>query len=66
MKCLCGYEYKEEFDEENYNIKVIIGDTEFNKIEGTFIIKEKNWDSSRIKEIELYSCPKCGTIKTDY
>lgn len=68
MKCVCGYEQgmgwvdngtgSDEFIEVNPNCD------EFQRIKGTFTI---NCEPMRygigIKEVFLYACPECGTVK---
>ena len=67
MKCICGYEHKQEFVNENgvHYYKTTVGDNKFIKIKGTFLLqKEYDYAPDAIEEIDLYACPKCGTIKT--
>lgn len=68
MKCAtCNYEYKDEYVNENGArfYKPIIGDNEFIQINGNFTIKiEGDWYNA-IQEIDLYACPKCGTVRIE-
>lgn len=60
MKCICGYENKDGFVNGEW-VKNIIGDEEFIKIEGSTF--KKSIGIFETKEIYLYACPKCGTVK---
>jgi rubredoxin len=65
MKCLCGYEYKEEFDgNETVAIK---GDAAFVEIDGHFTTRiEYDYNPSEIVTVSIYACPRCKTLKTDH
>lgn len=63
MKCLCGYEHKSGYTEDMKEWKEhLIGDEDFKQISGsTFKIRRDGfWNE---KEVELYICPKCGTVR---
>lgn len=61
MKCVCGYEYKCEWDS-----KPSKGDEEFKTMTVLGEMKQShNWghDTDEIKHRTLYICPKCGTVR---
>lgn len=61
-KCLCGYEYEDEYDQKGRNI--IKGDEEFISIDGHFTItKTEKWEADRTLKVGIYACPKCNTIQ---
>jgi hypothetical protein len=69
MKCNCGYEYEEGINENNNGKwETLKGKEKFIKIEGTFFIKkEYDYSPDEIKQINLYACPKCGSVRiSDY
>lgn len=58
MKCVCGYTYKIKHGETRKDPDVkLAGDEDFIEIEGTFLTSGR--------DVYLYACPKCGTIRTD-
>lgn len=64
MKCVCGYEHVAEYVRETKTCKSIIGDKEFLRIEGSFVVsKERDYGPDDLKKVTLYACPECGTIK---
>ena len=64
MKCLCGYEYEEEYQVfENVAIK---GDAAFIKIDGHFTTtKEHDYNPSEMVNVSIYACPRCKTLRTN-
>lgn len=59
-KCTaCGYEY--QWDTINKERIFIKGDEDFIKIIGKFAFETVR----RVREIDLYMCPKCYTVKGD-
>lgn len=67
MKCVCGYKhewYNYETDELESN-----GTKKFIKLKNHNIeIENQNWDGwhgSYEVEVDIYACPKCGTLKID-
>jgi hypothetical protein len=76
MKCICGYEHKQEFVKHDEDMikktgrevhwETTVGDEEFITIEGTFLIrKEQSYGPDKVDEVCLWACPKCGTLKID-
>lgn len=64
MKCsACQYEYEEEWKRGGDYI-VIKGDDRFIVISGTFLVERGGWDAGK-KEIYLFACPKCKTVKIE-
>lgn len=73
MKCLCGYNYLEDWEidreldfcgtEEQRQKLKDKNEEEFIKIQGHFIYKDTSGWDDRLEEIPLYICPKCGTVK---
>lgn len=65
MKChACGYEKTEKWDKDSHRFVNDIGDVPFIAIDGNFTItKRGNWHDYT-DHVNLYACPKCGTIKT--
>jgi len=61
MKCICGYEHENGIGEDGEWNDFLKGDEEFINIENRFqrYIKGVN----EYREVYLYACPKCGTIK---
>jgi len=57
MKCVCGYEYEESWD--NGELKKVKGDEEFIQVDCHMTIREDMQD----KKVSLYACPKCNTLK---
>lgn len=57
MKCVCGYEYEESWD--NGKLEKVKGDEEFIQVDCHMTIREDMKD----KEVKLYACPKCNTLK---
>lgn len=68
MKCVCGYIYEDEYikreNKPGFDRIVIKGDREFIHISGSFTIASDRYYSS-VKQVELYACPKCGTIRME-
>lgn len=64
MKCICGYEHEEEFDNEDRYYKTINGDDKFKEICGTFLIEDDDYYKLK-REVSIYACPKCGTLKIE-
>lgn len=65
MKCLCGYEYEEKF--ENMDTIVTKGDAAFIEIDGHFTTTiEYDYTPSEIVTVSIYACPRCKTLKTDH
>ena len=66
MKCVCGYKhehYNYETDEHESN-----GDKEFIKLLHPIIrVENKNrgWHEDNAKDVQIYACPDCGTLKID-
>jgi len=60
MKCACGYEYIENYDEEGV-YRVLIGDKDFITTKLTLTYEENKDIYIRI----VCVCPKCGTLKID-
>lgn len=64
MKCqACGYEHKTDYLH-HFDNPVIKGGEEFILIGGRFFIDDKS-NYPPIREIYLFICPKCGTVKAD-
>lgn len=62
MKCVCGYEYEEEFSKDIKAYISTIGDDEFKKIHGTFLCESYGWNQTKY-EVSLYAYPKCNTAQ---
>lgn len=62
MKCVCGYEYEAVIDDDHFNTAVTKGDDPFIKIEGSFHQTIEGY-YTRIQQVKVYGCPKCGTLK---
>jgi acetone carboxylase gamma subunit len=63
MKCVCGYEHTEEWDSEIKAYKTITGDSDFIEIDGKFTVNDGDpWHRNQ-RDIRIYACPKCGTLK---
>lgn len=61
MKCVCGYEHEGGVDEKGNWNNYLKGDKEFIRITGsTFKIPD---DGSYHREVYLFACPKCSTVK---
>lgn len=70
MKCVCGYEYDEEWNSEERRYVVILGDKPFIRLYTSNDIKvyykrRSDYYSNGEEEVSLYACPKCGTVKVD-
>ena len=62
MKCVCGYEHKEEY---NNGITVaVVGDEEFIYIDVKATRTSSGYYSDLI-DVDFYACPKCGTLRCD-
>jgi hypothetical protein len=58
MKCLCGFDDKEEKKKETWNRK------EFDRL---YTRVEQVVDFHReITDVPLFVCPKCGTVRGEY
>ena len=66
MKCaVCKYEFEEGIGNKNDWV-VLKGDDEFINIEGHFTrIKRYEYKPDEREKVNLYACPKCGTVKID-
>ena len=62
VKCICGYEYKEEYC--NGVPKPIVGDEEFIDIDVKATIESGGWHKG-LTPVRFYACPKCGTLRCD-
>ena len=65
MKCaVCNYVKEAEWENEDMQK---IGDEYFIKVRGNFTIqKDRDYGyGSDIKEVSLYACPKCGTVRME-
>jgi hypothetical protein len=56
--CVCGYKRGSSWDKDENHI----GDEDFINIVGMFFIEQK-WSEKH--EVQIYACPKCGTLKMD-
>lgn len=63
MKCVCGYIYISRWNSKSEK-ETIKGDKPFKKIHGTFLIEYGHSFSK--EEVELYACPKCGTVRSGH
>lgn len=63
MKCVCGYEYKEEWDEGAK--RVAIGGEEFTPIDTKATVEDTGSYHRTQYDIHLYICPKCGTVRAE-
>ncbi len=64
MKCICGYEHKEEWDSETRKFVRTIGDDEFIEIIGEFNKEvDSNYGGTHKISVSLYACPKCFTVR---
>jgi len=63
MRCVCGYEYKEEYIKMG-EYKVTIGDEDFIEVIGSFHTQEKAWE--REERVSIWACPKCKTIRLSH
>jgi acetone carboxylase gamma subunit len=59
MKCVCGYEYSDDYDENGEQI--LIGDEEF--LISKFELPYNQYEDIKIETV--FICPKCGTLKVD-
>jgi len=64
MQCLCGYKHEKEWNSENKCYFTTEGDSEFVEIGGKFTIEEGDWHKN-LRDITVYACPKCGTLRID-
>jgi len=63
MKCVCGYEHRHgEWDPETQKVIHESDGEKFTYIKGTFLVENTGWHGGT-REVSLYACPKCGTIK---
>jgi hypothetical protein len=56
MKCICGYDENDEFRWFSHPSHIEKDLPKFKRIDGRFFVGDE-------KEIELFMCPKCGTIQ---
>ncbi len=74
MKCLCGYQYLEDWEIEResdwgankelaHELKARNGPEEFVRIDGNFTCEKDHGD---IKKVRLYACPECGLIHAEF
>ena len=63
MTCVCGYEfehkYKQRENSKGYDEVIVKGEKNFIRIEGNFTIK----GDFNIRNVSLFACPVCLTIK---
>lgn len=59
MKCVCGYEYEETWNENGHEI--LIGDEAFIGLDCHITMRQNLQD----KKVNLYACPKCKTVQVD-
>ena len=68
MKCVCGYVYQEEIKSPTGNWRDDIlaeGERPFIRIDGKFTVQCRgNWEDY-IKDVRLYACPECGTVRME-
>jgi len=57
MKCICGYEYNPNSEDAKYKIS----ESKFIEIIGIFKIRKDGIANNR--EVKLYACPWCGTVR---
>lgn len=66
MKCVCGYEHLREWQLEEGQTT---GDKEFITLQHPVIRIEDEcfdgWHGSPLKDVDIYACPKCGTLKIE-
>lgn len=63
MICVCGYaheDYKGQAEQSEYFVGKRIGEEEFIRISGTFLVREMYYPS---REVSLYACPECNTVQ---
>jgi len=64
MKCVCGYVKEADWQSEDGKNH---GDEEFIRIEHSVMEIDNDcfdgWHYNRTVKIQLYGCPKCGTIR---
>lgn len=56
MKCVCGYEYETEYNDDGRNV-VVKGCKPFKEHHITV------YDGTEPSVVYLYACPKCNTVK---
>jgi hypothetical protein len=62
MKCVCGYKYEEKWNEEKKCSLPIIGDDAFINVDTKCTVRT---DGYHQRDVNIYVCPKCGTLKID-
>lgn len=62
MKCVCGYEHEEAY---RTNDGVEIGDEKFIYVDFGRYPTIQNKHNYRDESVDIYACPKCGTLKID-
>ena len=69
MKCAaCGYEYEQRYGGGMNGTEEIVvkGDDKFVRIGGHFTRPESSHGyCSALQEVQLYACPKCGTVRME-
>lgn len=63
-QCVCGHTHAEKWEKEfNKNVtdEMVVAKN-FIHIKGSFHTNSGGWYSDR--EVQLYACPKCGTVQT--
>ena len=66
QKCLCGYIHETELfkKEKGYDKVTTHGDEAFIEVNGNFT-RKTDYHLSSITEVQVYACPKCGTLKME-
>ena len=62
MKCVCGYEYQEEWDKQKKCFLPTVGDEKFIKIDTKATVEESGYHRAQ-RDVALHICPKCGTVR---
>lgn len=62
MKCVCGYERISINDYDNFENKEV-GTEDFIEIKGIYTVDNKDSWYGGLKEVQIFACPECGTLK---
>lgn len=73
MTCICGYTRHEDWEiayENDPELKAKLiaenGEEDFIRVNGNFTCTtERDYAPDYIREISVYACPKCGTLRVE-
>jgi len=65
MKCVCSYEHQNGINDKGDWQENLVGDEEFVRIEGSVFRVKTDSYYLEYKDVSLFACPKCGTVRME-